>query len=136
MKRKLLFLFWLAGILFPMGWLRSYWPEYRAGFDAIFGPEWMHIFSHLVLFAGLGALLVLVFPQVGKRPLLTGALILLVGVLQESFQALSAGNLLPNAVFDLGVDLAGGLVGLWAARVFTEQRRRSSARTARPGPSD
>lgn len=137
MRRKILFLtVWLALILFPVSWLRLIWPEFRAPFDAVFAPEWMHILSHLALFAGLGALLVGVFRWHPGRWLLAVTVLLLVGLLQETLQALSSGNLLRYALFDLGVDLAGGLAGLGAAWGLRGWRRRSSAHTERPEPSD
>jgi hypothetical protein len=137
MRRKnLLLIAWLAGILFPVSWLRLVWPGFRAPFDAVFAPEWMHILSHLVLFAGLGALLAVIFNWNSSRLLRAAVVILAAGVLQEILQALSSGNLLRYALFDLGVDLVGGLAGLGAAWLLRGWRRRSSAHTGHPGRSD
>lgn len=109
----------LLGILFPFALVREFSDQARLQFDAIFGPEWVHWVMHGVLFACLALLL----PASYRRPLRwrdrlqVVGVILLSGVLQEIFQALQKGFLyLGGAVFDLGVDLAGGLIGLLLAQ--------------------
>jgi hypothetical protein len=114
MKRRLILLIWLAGILFPIAWLGSFWPAYRRVFAAIFSPEWVHVVMHAMLFAVLAALLLqLLFPRFGFKSLILVLLIgLAVGMFQEGFQALSLeSGSLHAAIFDLGVDLSGILVG-------------------------
>ena len=115
LRSRLVLLLWLLGILFPMAWLGRFSPAYRRTFEAIFAPEWMHWFTHALLFGGLAALFVLVLrlnPD-RKTTWMVIALTLSAGVLQESFQAFSQGSFsLSGSVFDLGVDLVGGLLGL------------------------
>lgn len=115
MKPRLVLLVWLAGILFPMAWLGSFWPAYRRVFDAIFSPEWAHVVMHALLFAGLAILLLQVlFPRGGFKSLILVLLIgLAVGIFQEVFQALGLqSGSLQAAKYDLGVDLSGSLAGI------------------------
>jgi hypothetical protein len=113
--RIALLLLWLAGILFPLAWLGRFSHAYRRLFDIIFSPEWMHWVMHALLYAGLVVLLGLVIPlPPGRRGLLLVlGLMLATGALQEYFQAISQGfGSITTALFDLGVDLAGGMMGL------------------------
>ncbi len=133
-----LLLAWLAGMLFPMALLGKIWPAFRYRFDAIFGPERMHILMHALLFAGL---VLLLWATLRLRPSwralwLTLGAVLLAAALQETFQALSSGYFsLRASLFDLGVDLSGALLGLaavggWAvfkARAKPRENRRDTA---------
>jgi hypothetical protein len=129
MHARLGLLFWTLGILFPLAWLGKSSPAYRRAFDTVFGPEWMHVLMHLALFAGLGVLLVsaLKATHPWRAVLTTTGFILVVAVLQEGFQALSQGvslgqvELLRRAAFDLGVDLAGGLAGLYSMLLLRQR---------------
>ena len=104
-----------------MAWLGRFSPAYQRAFDAIFAPEWMHWFMHALLFGGLAALFVIVLHLNldRKTAWIALALALGVGFFQETFQALSQGSFsLAGSVFDLGVDLVGGLLGLGVVYVF------------------
>ena len=121
LRSRLVLLLWLLGILFPMAWLGRFSPAYRRAFEAIFAPEWMHWFTHALLFGGLVALFVIVLRLNldRKTALIALALVFGVGFLQEVFQALSQGSFsLAGSVFDLGVDLVGGLLGLGVVYVL------------------
>ena len=119
MRARLILYIWLLGMLFPVAWPRNFSAAYRSIFDSIFGPERMHIAAHLFLFACLSFLLCQVL-----RPtsfLAAGRIILLIlgiGILQETFQAISqhipvfTQKVFPLIVFDLGIDLSGGAIGL------------------------
>jgi hypothetical protein len=114
MRRRLILLAWLAGILFPMAWVAGFWPAYRRAFDAIFSPEWVHVVMHALLFACLAALLLQVlFIQIDLKSLILVLLMgLAIGIFQEGFQALSLkSGSLRAALFDLGIDLTGSLAG-------------------------
>jgi len=127
---------WLAGMLFPMALLGKFWPAFRYRFDAIFGPERMHIIMHALLFAGLVLLLWAVLGlRPGRRALwLTLGVVLLVAALQEGFQAISNSYFsLRASLFDLGVDLAGALLGLAAVGGWTVFKTR---RKPRENPRD
>jgi hypothetical protein len=92
-----------------------------ARLHTIFAPEWMHWFTHALLFGGLAALFVIVLRiNLDRKTTWIGlALVLGVGFFQEIFQALSRGSFsLAGSVFDLGVDLVGGLLGLGVVYVF------------------
>jgi hypothetical protein len=112
---------WLLGVLFPFVWLGRFSKAYQNMFDLIFGPEWMHIIMHVILYAVLGILLSIAFRlRLHKQTVLSiGLIILGIGILQESMQLLSLGLVFPQPIalargcFDLGVDLVGGLLGLF-----------------------
>lgn len=53
MRRYCVLGLWLAGILFPLGWLGRFSASYKATFDAAFGAETMHIVMHFILYTGL-----------------------------------------------------------------------------------
>ena len=75
---------------------------------------------HLVLYVGLGILLCIALRlKINSRAVVPVSLIILcVGILQEGMQFLSQGFTLPNttfisrSLFDLCVNLIGGLLGL------------------------
>ncbi len=115
-SRRVGLLLWLLGILFPMAWLGRAWPGFGRIFDRLFAPGWVHIVMHAGLYAGLAILLSTLpgRPTGWRHSLLILSLEMLVGVLQEVFQAWSGGaNSLAGAAFDLCVDGAGCLGGLW-----------------------
>jgi hypothetical protein len=121
-RSRWLLLAWLVGMLFPLAVLGQVWPAFRQFFDAAFGSDWVHIFLHALLFGGL---VVLLWGTLGLRfsaraVLLTLGVVLAAAALQEGFQGLSKGLFsLSGSLFDLWVDLFGGLLGLaatWLAR--------------------
>ncbi|MFZ5919070.1 MAG: VanZ family protein [Chloroflexota bacterium] len=124
MRSKLILLGWIIGILFPFGWLARYSDVYRRAFDTVFGPLWVHIVMHAMLYAVLvyllaGLLLRAGSPTIRRHPLsLALVLVLVIALGQESFQLFYLGRL-PGADewLDIGVDLAGGLLGLVAFRL-------------------
>ncbi len=132
-KRKLLLIFWLLGILFPMAWLGNFSVSYRQAFDAVFAPEWMHWPMHATLYAGLAILLVLVFdlPLNHHSVLLVLGIALFVGIIQEGIQLFSAIQIVSwNSIFDLGVDLLGAGFGLgvaWGIKKASEARKTPEA---------
>ncbi len=122
---RLVFLGWLLGILFPLAALGRSWPAFRARFDAVFSPFWVHVAMHAGLYAVLALLAALLFPfpRSWKGFFTLAGLLLAVGMAQEALQA--AGNgffYLPGAAFDLGVDLAGGALG-WLLAALAQRRR-------------
>ncbi len=123
-RRILLLLVWLLGILFPLAWLGRFSPAYRRAFNAFFAPPWMHILMHAALFAGLVILTAHTFrlPPTRKTALLLLGVVLAVGLLQEAFQLFSRG-LKPGwgEVYDLGVDLVGGVMGMGIWMLFARR---------------
>jgi len=120
MRRKLLLIGWIIGILFPFGWLTWYSDAYRQVFDTIFGPLWVHILMHIMLYSVLAYLLAS-FLLRARSPLLSRShlglsllLILAVALGQEGLQLLYQGRL-PGAdeFLDVGVDLGGGSLGIF-----------------------
>jgi VanZ family protein len=122
---RILTILWIIGILFPMAFLGKLWPSFGSVFDAIFEPNWMHILMHGLLYAIFGFLLTLwVKPTSIKAVFLLLGLSLLVGILHESLQLLTAHlwpGLLPE-LFDLGVDLAGAAFGIGIGLVVLRRK--------------
>jgi len=116
MKRNLVLAFWIFGILFPMGWFIRVSPLGYRLFNDLFSPQWMHIFMHSLLFAVLGVLLMQrLSGTLARRVGLTLAFVLCAAILQEGFQLLSRQAVLhPDNLFDIGVDMLGGLLGVLA----------------------
>ena len=116
MKRNLFLVFWIIGILMPMAWLVRPSPVAYRIFNTLFSPAWMHILMHSLLFAVLGALLMQRLSGTPARRVgLTLTLVLAAAILQESFQLLSRQSVLhPDNLFDIGVDMLGGLLGVGA----------------------
>ena len=114
MKRHLLLILWTVGILTPMAWLVRPSPAAYRLFNTLFSPAWMHIFMHSLLFAVLGALLMQrLSGTLARRVGLTLALVLGAAILQEGIQLLSRQSVLhPDNLFDIGVDMLGGLLGI------------------------
>lgn len=130
MRRYLLLGFWIIGIIFPMIWLTGFSPTFARLFDTLFEPAWVHVVMHTLLFGVLAYLVLLFLPQKSTVPLRWHTVVLVIGVvllvafLQESFQLLYMGRM-PGAdeLFDLGVDLSGGLLGLMIGWHFTQRIR-------------
>jgi len=119
MWKKLILLGWVIGILFPFGWLTWYSATYRQVFDTVFGPLWVHILMHILLYAVLAYLLAGLLLR-ARSPLLSRyhlglslLPILAIALGQESLQLFYQGRL-PGADewLDIGVDLAGGVLGI------------------------
>ena len=109
----------LAGIIAPIGWLAERSPSTGRVFDWVFHAEWMHIFMHSLLYLLLALVTCLIFRSLAHTSLrliwlagLVLALVLAVGLLQEGMQLLTRGRAFGSPeLFDLGVDLLGGLLG-------------------------
>ncbi len=117
MKRNLFLILWILGILMPMAWFVRPSPMAYRLFNTLFSPAWMHIVMHTLLFAVLGALLVQrLSGTLARRIGFTLALVLGAAILQEGFQLLSRQSVLhPDNLFDIGVDMLGGLLGAMVA---------------------
>ncbi len=114
MRSRRWLILWVVGILFPMAFLGRLSPGFRRAFDTIFGPAWVHVVMHAALYAVLAFWLVLGFNRLPakKAAWMILVAILIVGILQEGFQALNTGVIsISGSALDLGVDLAGGGLG-------------------------
>ena len=131
MKRNLFLILWILGILMPMAWLVRPSPMAYRLFNTLFSPAWMHIVMHTLLFAVLGALLIQRLSGTFARRIgFTLALVLGAAILQEGFQLLSRQSVLhPDNLFDIGVDMLGGLLGAMAALAVRKIAVERSART-------
>jgi hypothetical protein len=142
MRRKLILIGWIIGILFPFGWLTRYSNIYRRVFDTVFGPLWVHILMHTMLYAVLayllaGLLLRAQSPAISRYYLgLSLVLILAIALGQESFQLFYLGRL-PGADewLDMGVDLVGGSLGLLVFYVRVRMISRQQVASCRHVPS-
>ena len=126
MRTRLGLILWLVGLIFPLGWLGHFSATYRRAFDAMFGPEWVHVVMHAGLYFVLGILLAhaIRLSMDWRGVLLVTAIILGVGIIQEFLQLFSQGGhpleriAQLRAGFDLGVDLASGLLGLGVLTLY------------------
>ena len=134
MKRYLFLVFWTIGILMPVAWLVRPSPVAYRIFNTLFSPAWMHILMHSLLFAVLGALLMQSLSgTLARRVGLTLALVLVAAILQEGFQLLSRQSVLHlDNLFDITVDMLGGLLGLSASLAFRKIAAIRAARTQVP----
>lgn len=128
MWRRRLLLLWAVGLLAPAAWLAQAWPPLQRAFNWFFGPPWMHILSHALLFAGLAYLLGGLLAgsgwprRRGGVARLTLLLALLAGLGQEGLQLWTQARPFTRAeVFDLAVDLTGAGLGL----LLLQARRRN-----------
>ena len=124
MKRYFILLALLVGILLPMAWFGRFSEPYQQVFNFIFGPPWMHVVTHAVLFAALAYLLAVIISkmaggQTNGRMMVIARMVailflaLLVALLQEIIQLGYKGRLFGYAEgFDLGVDMVGVCLGL------------------------
>lgn len=117
----------LVGMIAPIGWLAERSLNIGHVFNWIFRAEWMHNFTHSVLYM----LLTLAYAccdalaHVSVRLAWLGGLILLVGLLHEGMQLLTRGRAFGGPeLFDLVVDLFGGLVGWLIFRWHSRQTQR------------
>ncbi|MDE0633232.1 MAG: hypothetical protein OXH73_17135 [Caldilineaceae bacterium] len=131
MKRHLFLILWTLGILTPITWLVRPSPAAYRLFNTLFSPPWMHIFMHSLLFAVLGALLTQrLSGTLARRVGLTLALVLGAAILQEGIQLLSRQSVLhADNLFDIAVDMLGGLLGVLLALGF---RKIAASRVRRP----
>ncbi len=130
MRAKLWLAIWLIGILFPLAWLGRFSSAYRRIFNTLFGPEWMHVFMHMVLFAVFALLLIVAL----KRPLdartirIVTASVLVVGLIQEGLQLFTR-EALPEilsavsySAFDVGIDFLGAMTGIAIIHIIQHRR--------------
>ena len=133
MRRQTVLLLWLYGLLFPITGLRERYPAFRLWFDGLFEPEWLHIVSHLILFSGLVVLVVYAFRMPLNRRTVAAVLMVILGVgmVQEGLQLLFKQRPFGwTEVFDFGVDLLGGMLGLGLVWLASRLRKRAGGETA------
>ena len=114
MVKRIILLVWIALIIFPVAGLGWLYPGLLVRFNRIFRSDAAHVLLHAALFAGLVILLLAALKiKPGVRAITVSFLaILIVAALQEWLQALSQGFFpFLGALYDLGVDFLGGVVG-------------------------
>jgi hypothetical protein len=127
MKKKIVILvILLLGILFPFAAMTRFSIGYAEVFNAVFDSLLSHIFMHAALFAALSWIMMSFF---SKRPIKTKLWIalgsvLVVALTQEAIQMFSTHTSgFGAALFDLGVDLIGGLIPFMFLAVKNRFRR-------------
>jgi glycopeptide antibiotics resistance protein len=114
MAKRIILLFWIVMIVFPIAGLGWLYPGLLVRFNTVLRSNAAHVVMHAALFAGLALLLMVAFNmKPGRRAMAASILVVLVvAVLQEWLQALTQGFFpLLGALYDLGVDFLGGVVG-------------------------
>ena len=125
-KRIGILLFWLAGTIFPINWLRRVSPTFRHYYDPLVPLEWVHIVMHTLLFVGLTLLLIYVFqlPLNRRTVLIVLGTLLVVGLFQEILQLWSKQRpFMWYEVYDLAVDLTAGVLGLGLAGLIWRPKK-------------
>ncbi|HEC21926.1 MAG TPA: hypothetical protein ENI95_03300 [Chloroflexi bacterium] len=123
MRRYLPALLWLSAMYTLTALTADLNPSPEGGIELVL-YEGRQVTLHLAAYAIQAGLLA--FALNGRLSLTSGVklmgLILLIGLGQETIQALLRGRVLAGAsAFDLGVDMAGAAVGLWlAGRILPE----------------
>jgi len=114
---------WVIGILLPMYSYRQLSPSYRDAFDWIFQTHASHVLMHTFLYVVLAWLIASFLPRSVCRSrqmflyVLSG--IALIAAAQEMIQMISAqANFGSDEIFDVFVDLNGGLLGTLLYRKF------------------
>ncbi len=106
----------ILGALFPFGWLTLYSAPYRSVFRYAFASPLTHLLMHAAIFLSLGYLLAVCFSGrelTNRRLLILIAVVVMVAILQETFQLMYKSRLPGEAEwFDLGTDMVGGAVGI------------------------
>ena len=114
MKPRMLLFLWLVGMIIPLSGLQKEFAVLLRPLNFLIAPEWVHILAHLILFSGLVVLIVRTFklPLNWQTAVVLLAAILMTAGVQEVFQlqAKERGFGWPE-VFDICVDLMGGVVG-------------------------
>ncbi|KAA3643286.1 MAG: hypothetical protein DWQ07_22485 [Chloroflexi bacterium] len=114
-------------MVFPVALFRRI-PQIRPIMDTLIGTEVMHWIAHSVLFAGLVILLAYAFklPLTLKNVALLLFAVLIVGAAQEAFQLIATKHRPPGfpELFDLGVDMIGGLIGIGLLYLKRSTRQR------------
>ncbi|MFV9506282.1 MAG: hypothetical protein AB4911_17160 [Oscillochloridaceae bacterium umkhey_bin13] len=127
MKRQyLVLLVILIGLaVFPFGWLTYVSPVANTVGQFFFPNELAHNIGHALLFASLGLVLLALVPTLRQRPLLYGAIILLIGMAQEGVQLIyKQRGVAINDLRDLLIDLSAAAIvyGLWYSAAKWHQR--------------
>jgi hypothetical protein len=125
-KRKILLVFWLVGMLVPLNWVERLVYAFRRGVRILAGSEPAHVVGHLILFSGLVILLLYLFqlPLSRRTAVLLVMMVLVVGLGQEFLQLQVKNRSFSwPEVFDLGVDLTGGVLGWLAYRYYLRYGR-------------
>lgn len=123
-RRRLIALLILlaAGGLFPFGWLGREWPAFNAWLGFIFRSLAAHIAGHALIFFSLGLATLATVPDLGRRPRLYAALMLVAAFGQELLQKTHKGLIFhPDDLADILVDLIAAALAFatwawWARR--------------------
>ncbi len=129
--RVALVLAWVFGILIPLYSFRRFSTSYQAAFDWVFHTHASHVLMHTFLYGVLGCLLCSLAARstlsAGRQFVLVLFGVAIVGVLQEAIQTRSEHVVLGrHEVFDLFVDLNGGLLGTLLFMRTARQKRKST----------
>ena len=125
-KRKIFLVLWLVGMLFPLNLIWKLSEYILQAINALVQSELSHVVGHTILFGGLVILLLYIFdlPLTRRTAVLMALNVLAVGLLQEFFQLqFKARGFGWPEIFDLGVDLVGGVLG-WVVYCYYQRYSR------------
>ena len=113
MKKRIVLIILLLGILFPFAAMARGSGGYATVFNSVFDSLAAHILMHAALFAALSWLAMSFFPKKtpGWKFLICLICVLVVALAQETIQAVSVNYFgFRGILADLGVDLAAGMI--------------------------
>ena len=113
MKKRIVLIFLLLGILFPFAAMARGNGGYATVFNRVFDSLAAHILMHAALFAALSWLAMSFVPKKtpGQKILISLACVLVVALAQETIQAVSVTYFGWQGILaDLGVDLGAGII--------------------------
>jgi hypothetical protein len=128
-KKYLVLIVLLIGILFPFAALMTVSESYAAVFEALFGTPAAHILMHAVLFASLTLVLLFIFRDLPKRKKIVLILFAVPGVaiLQEAIQAASVRSLrVRDTLMDLAVDSIACVITIAMYALWAQQKEGSA----------
>ncbi len=125
MRKWILLGMLVTGILFPFERLASVSSPAAWFLQWAFDTNLSHVVMHSALFSALGLAIMETVARPGWQSVVLALAVVAGAALgQEAFQAISAENLrLGDTLFDLGVDLVGGGMGIALARAMLARRR-------------
>ncbi len=116
-KRNELLLMILAAmiglVIFPYGWLAQTWPAFAQVTNRLFSSELSRVIGHTTMFMLLGTAVLHIFPCLQRRQWLYLALMLSIGLIQESLQLVSFKGR-PFSLAEIADLIVDGLAS-WAA---------------------
>jgi hypothetical protein len=129
MKKRILLILLLLGILFPFASMARFPGGFATAFNLVFNSLTSHILMHSALFAALSWLVMSFCSKqpIAKVTLFSLGSVLLVALVQEVIQLICAHAwLIKDSLFDIGVDLFAGSLPVIILAINKRKRLKDS----------